>query len=84
MEWITMIGLLAAACTTLAFLPQAIKALRTKQTRDLSLPTYLVLTIGLFLWLVYGLLISNLPIIMANGISSIIGVIIIALKIKYG
>ena len=68
----TIIGLIAAACTTIAFLPQAIKSLRTKQTKDLSLKTFLIATMGVLLWLVYGLLIDDLPLIAANAVTLIL------------
>ncbi|MGH9811215.1 MAG: SemiSWEET transporter, partial [Terriglobia bacterium] len=51
---ITAIGLLAAFCTTVAFLPQVIQTWRTRSTKDLSLPMFSIFTTGIFLWLVYG------------------------------
>ena len=61
MNTFTIIGLIAAACTTLSFLPQAIKVIKTKNTSDLSLTMYLILTTGLLLWLIYGYLINDIP-----------------------
>jgi MtN3 and saliva related transmembrane protein len=84
MEWLTIIGLLAAICTTIAFLAQVIKTVRTKQTGDLSLLMYLILTAGLSLWLTYGLIIKNLPIISANSISLVLSITVLILKIKHG
>lgn len=83
MNWVTIIGLIAATHTTIAFLPQAIKSIKTKQTKDLSLAMYTMLTIGVFLWLVYGLLTRDLPIIAANTITFLFSVAILILKIKY-
>lgn len=83
MHWIIVIGLIAATCTTISFLPQAIKIIKTKHTQDLSLVMYLVLTTGIFLWLVYGIFIKDLPVIIANAITLIFTVIILTLKIKY-
>ncbi len=83
MNPITMIGLFAAACTTSAFLPQAIKTIRTRQTRDLSLRMYLLQITGNLSWLTYGLLSKNLPIILADSITSLLVLIILTLKIKY-
>ncbi len=80
---ITIIGLVAAACTTISFAPQAIKIIKTRQTKDLSLAMYLILTMGIFLWLVYGILIKNLPIIIANTITLLFSSTILILKIKY-
>ena len=76
--------MLAAAGTTLAFVPQAIKVIRTKQTKDLSLPMYIILNIGLALWLTYGLLITDWPIILANTVTLIFALTILVLKIKHG
>ena len=84
MEGLTIIGLLAAICTTIAFLAQVIKTVRTKQTGDLSLLMYIILTAGLFLWLTYGLVIKNLPIISANSVSLVLAITVLILKIKHG
>ncbi|HLC90770.1 MAG TPA: SemiSWEET transporter [Candidatus Nanoarchaeia archaeon] len=80
----TIIGLLAAAGTTFSFLPQAIKTIRSKQTKDLSLGMYAILAIGILLWLIYGLLLQNLPIILANGVTIVFVLVILVLKIKGG
>ena len=61
-----LIGFIAAVCTTFAFLPQAIKVWKTKQTKDLSLRMYTVMFIGICLWYVYGVRINSLSIILAN------------------
>ena len=83
MNLVTILGLVAAICTTISFLPQAIKTIKTKQTKDLSLGMYLVLTTGILLWIVYGILIGDLPIILANGITFIFTATILFLIIKY-
>ena len=83
MEIYTLIGLAAATCTTLAFLPQAIKVIRTKQTKDLSLVMYTIFTLGVFLWLVYGILVRDAPLIIANIITLILAAIILNMKIRY-
>lgn len=83
MNLITILGLIAAACTTVSFLPQAIKTIKTKHTKDLSLRMYLILTIGTFLWFVYGILTKNLPVILANGITLIFTTTILFVIIKY-
>ncbi len=84
MKLATIIGLVAAACTTVSFIPQAIRIIRIRETRDISLLTYLLLEAGIFLWFVYGILIANLPVTLANGITLIFTTIILALKIKFG
>lgn len=83
MNIITVIGLVAAFCTTIAYLPQAIKVIKTKQTKDLSLLMYSVLTLGVTLWLIYGYFVKDLPIIAANTISLILTSTILVLKIRY-
>ena len=83
MDWITILGLTAATCTTASFVPQAIKTIRTKQTKDLSLGMYSLITIGVLLWLIYGIIIGDLPIIVANAITISFASIILYLKIKY-
>ncbi|MBI5788007.1 MAG: SemiSWEET transporter [Candidatus Schekmanbacteria bacterium] len=83
MNWLTTLGLLAATCTTTSFLPQAIKVIKTRHTKDLSLGMYALLSIGLCLWFAYGILVNDLPLMMANGITLIFTVIILFLKIKY-
>ena len=73
-----IIGLIAAVCTTFAFIPQVIKVWKTKQTKDLSLRMYFILFIGILLWLIYGIRIDSLSIILANLVTAIfVGTILI-------
>lgn len=83
MNAITLVGLFAAACTTSAFLPQAIKTIRTKKTRDLSLRMYILQITGNISWLTYGLLTMNIPIILADSVTSVLVMTILILKLKY-
>ena len=83
MDVVTLIGLAAATGTTLAFVPQAIKVIRTKHTKDLSLPMYILTTVGVLLWLIYGILLVNLPIIVANSITVVFSGIILWMKVRY-
>jgi len=83
MDIITIIGLLAATCTTTSFIPQIVKSVKTKNTKDLSLRMYLILAIGTLLWSIYGILNKSLPIIIANTIALSFSLIILALKFKY-
>jgi len=84
MNWIIIIGLLAATCTTLSFLPQVIKIVKTKKTSDISLLMYVILTTGILLWALYGLLIMDLPVLLANSVTFILALIVLILKIKHG
>ena len=79
----TLIGLTAATCTTISFLPQAIRVIKTKQTRDISLSMYIIFSFGTFLWLTYGVLTKDIPIILANAITFALSFIILMLKLKY-
>jgi MtN3 and saliva related transmembrane protein len=83
-KWVTTLGFIAAACTTMAFLPQVIKTCRLKETRDISLVMYIVLVTGISLWALYGILIGDYPVSIANGITLILAVIILISKIRYG
>ena len=77
------IGFFAALCTTIAFLPQAIKVYQTKSTKDISLLMFLIFTIGVFSWLIYGLIINDYPVILANAVTLILSLFILLYKIKY-
>ncbi len=83
-DLVKAIGLVAACCTTLAFVPQALRAVRTRQTKDISLLTFLMLVIGILLWLTYGLLIGDLPLILSNTITLVLASAILATKLRYG
>jgi MtN3 and saliva related transmembrane protein len=80
----TIIGLAAATLTTGAFIPQAIKTLRARSTKDISLVMYFVLTVGIALWLIYGLMRADLPVIAANAVTLIFVLTILLMKIKWG
>jgi MtN3 and saliva related transmembrane protein len=77
-------GYSAACLTTIAFLPQVIKTIRLRKTDEISLVMYILFCAGLLCWLTYGVLISNIPLIMANGITLFLATIILFLKIKCG
>jgi MtN3 and saliva related transmembrane protein len=80
---VTLIGLVAAACTTIAFLPQAIKTWRTRSTGDLSLPMFLLMTFGVALWMVYGLILGDWPLIIGNGFTLLLSGSILYCKLRY-
>ncbi len=77
------LGLIAGALTSTGFLPQLLKAYRSKSTKDVSLPMLLIIFTGVILWLIYGLIIKDLPIILANALTTALISLIIILKIKY-
>jgi MtN3 and saliva related transmembrane protein len=74
----------AATLTTAAFLPQALHIIRYKDTRAISLHMYVAFATGVFLWMMFGLLIGNLPIIVSNAVTLGLALAIIAMKLKYG
>jgi MtN3 and saliva related transmembrane protein len=79
-----LIGSLAATLTTAAFLPQLIKVLKHRNTEGISLIMYIIFTIGVALWLVYGLLIGSQPIIIANIVTFLMSAAILIMKIRLG
>ena len=81
---IKIIGLIGAALTTFSFLPQAVKAIRTKHTKDLSMPMLIMLIFGIAFWVTYGILIKNIPLIAANSVSLVLMTTIYFIKRKYG
>ena len=80
---IEVLGLIAATLTTTAFVPQVYIAWKDKSTRDISLVMYLVLCIGLVLWMIYGVLIQSLPVILANAITFLLVGAMVLLKIRH-
>jgi len=83
MEIVMILGLLAAVLTTISLLPQLIRVIRTKSTKDISTGMFSLFCCGVFLWFIYGLLTNNLPIILANLLAFIQALIILFYKIKY-
>jgi MtN3 and saliva related transmembrane protein len=80
-EWL---GSIAATLTTVAFVPQAVRALRTRDTRGISLLMYAVFTLGIAFWLAYGWLLQAWPIVVANAITLVLSGAILALKLRFG
>lgn len=77
------IGSFAAFCTTLSFLPQLVRVWQRKRADDISLTMFLLFSVGVACWLVYGLGIGSLPITVANAITLTLALTILALKVKY-
>ena len=80
-EWL---GVIAATLTTLAFVPQAAKTIRTRDTRAISLWMYVVFTIGIAFWFCYGLFLHSWPMIVSNAITFVLAATILALKLRHG
>ena len=81
---IDFVGAAGAMLTTLCWLPQALKVIREKETRALSLPATGAFTIGVVLWLIYGLAIGDWPLIGSNAITLTLMMPILAMKLRYG
>jgi MtN3 and saliva related transmembrane protein len=77
------IGSLAALCTTLCWVPQALKIIIEKRTEGISLITQSVFTLGVALWATYGFLLHNRPVLYANVVTLVLSVIILGLKLRY-
>ena len=79
----THIGLIAGTLTSIAAIPQLVKTLRTRHARDISIWQPLLLAIGVALWMIYGMMIGDLPLILANIIPLICNILLTALKLHY-
>jgi MtN3 and saliva related transmembrane protein len=81
---VEMIGMLAAILTTLCWVPQAVKIIRDRETRAISLTATTLSVLGILLWLIYGLAIADAPLIGSSAITFAITAAILALKIRHG
>lgn len=77
-----LIGYPAAILTTIAFVPQAWQSWRTRDLSGISLPMYTLFTLGVALWLAYGLLIASTPIVIGNGITLVLAAVVLWLKLN--
>lgn len=78
------LGIAAGTLTTVSFLPQVIKTFSTKHTKDISLLMYVLFSVGLVLWTIYGLQLGSWPVIIANSVTLVLSFTIIYLKLKHG
>ena len=83
MNLVTILGLLAGTFTTISFLPQVIKTWRTRSTKDISLEMFAIFCSGVLLWIIYGIIINNLPIIFTNVATLSLASPILFFKLKY-
>ena len=81
LEWMGYVG---ATLTTLSFLPQAVKTIRSRDTRGISLGMYVVFTIGVGFWFGYGVALHSWPMIVSNAITFVLAATILGLKLKHG
>ena len=78
------LGYAAASLTTLSFVPQAVRVIRTRDTRAISLTSYAMFCAGIALWLAYGIVLGAVPIVAANAVTLVLASTVLALKIRYG
>lgn len=83
-EGVDWVGSAAATLTTVSFIPQAWKVWHTRHTADISLGMYALFTLGVALWLVYGILLTAWPIIIANAITLLLASAVLVMKLKFG
>jgi MtN3 and saliva related transmembrane protein len=83
MDYVTLVGLLAGTLTTIAFIPQLQQTWRTRSAQDVSLGMLITFVTGVFLWLIYGLMLGALPVILANVITLVLTLAILILKMRY-
>jgi len=79
----TIFGSIAGILTTISFIPQVIKIWRQKTAKDISLITFIVFTIGVFIWLLYGFMIKSWPVIISNFITFVLSLMILVFKLMY-
>ena len=80
---VNVIGFVAAFCTTTAFVPQLARVIRLRSARDISLPTFLLFSIGVMLWLLYGIYDHSTPVVASNSATLVLTVSILVLKVRY-
>lgn len=83
LEWTEILGLVAGLCTTVAVVPQIRKAWKTKQVKDVSPGMFGILVTGIFLWVIYGIIQNDLPIIATNGTALALNSLMLYLMIRY-
>lgn len=79
-----LIGSAAALLTTLCWLPQTLRAIRHRDVASLSLVTFTAFSLGIAMWLIYGLLIGSWPVIVANAVSLALNLAIVVQKLRHG
>ena len=83
MDPVSILGLIAGACTTISFLPQVIKTWRTRSAKDLSLGMFSFFCFGVLLWLIYGIMVMDIPVIAANFVTLVLSSTLLFLKLKF-
>ncbi|MDA8095018.1 MAG: SemiSWEET transporter [Betaproteobacteria bacterium] len=79
-DWL---GLTAGTLTTVSFIPQVLKTWRSRSTHDISLGMFLLFSLGVLLWLLYGALVGAFPVVVANAVTLVLSVAIVLMKLWY-
>ena len=82
--WIDAIGSVAAVLTTASFIPQAWHSFKTRDVSGISLSMYSAFTLGVALWLLYGVLLQSWPLMIANSITLVLAATILGMKLRFG
>ena len=82
-QYTSLVGSIAAVFTTVAFIPQAYHSYKTRDLSGVSLPMYSIFTLGVALWLAYGCLLADWPLIISNAITLALSLLILILKLKH-
>jgi len=77
------LGYLAATLTTASFVPQAWRTFRTKDVSGISLKMYVVFTVGVAVWLAYGIVLGEVPMMLSNSSTLVLACAVLAMKVKY-
>jgi MtN3 and saliva related transmembrane protein len=80
---VNLVGLLAAACTTISFVPQLVRVWQLRSAREISLIMFSIYSLGVLLWLIYGICIRSTPIILANITALVLSLAILVLKLRF-
>lgn len=84
METSDVVGYVAGTLTTIALVPQAWRTFRTRDVSGISLRMYSTFTVGVAIWLAYGILLREVPMILANSISLVLAIAVLAMKLRFG
>ena len=80
---VNLVGYAAATLTTISFVPQVVRVIKLRSARDVSLGMFVIFSTGTFLWLVYGVLLHGWPLIAANGLTFVLSMTILILKLRF-
>jgi MtN3 and saliva related transmembrane protein len=83
MTTIEMLGLVAGGCTTIAFLPQVLKTWKSRSAKDLSLGMFSFFCFGVLLWLIYGIMVNDIPVIAANSMTLMLASTLLFFKLRF-